>query len=126
MKVSEDLIIEADPKRVRQCVENVVANAVKYSPHEAPVTVLMRRTRHDERDMALVEIIDEGPGIASEMLPHIFKRFVTSERRQGGLGLGLYLAKRIAELHGGALSVESKIGAGAQFALMLPCFREQA
>jgi two-component system, OmpR family, sensor kinase len=126
LKVSEELIIEADPKRVRQCIENIVANAVKYSPSEAPVTVLMRRTRHDERDMALVEVLDEGPGIASEILPHIFERFVTSERRQGGLGLGLYLAKRIAELHGGDLSVESKLGAGAQFALMLPCFREQA
>jgi signal transduction histidine kinase len=67
-----------------------------------------------------VEIVDEGPGIAPEVLPHIFERFVSG--RKGGLGLGLYLAKRIATLHNGTLDCESAPGAGARFTLSLPCF----
>lgn len=124
LKASEDLVIEADPKRVRQCLENIVANAVRFSPNEAPVTILMRRSTQESGDVAHVEIIDEGPGIAPEVLPHVFERFVTGERRNGGLGLGLYLAKRIAKLHNGDLRVESKPGKGARFTLSLPLYVE--
>jgi two-component system OmpR family sensor kinase len=124
VKSSDDLVIEADPKRIRQCLENIVANAVRHSPDEAPVSILIRRGRTDDRDVAAIEIVDEGPGIATELLPHIFERFVTGEGRKGGLGLGLYLAKRIATLHNGDLTVESKPGAGARFTLLLPCYRD--
>jgi two-component system, OmpR family, sensor kinase len=119
-KSSEDLLIQADPKRICQCIENVVANAVRYSPDDAPITILIRRSRQEGLDIAHVEIVDEGPGIAPEVLPHIFERFVSG--RKGGLGLGLYLAKRIATLHNGTLDCESAPGAGARFTLSLPCF----
>ena len=69
-------------------------------------------------EYARVEIIDEGPGVSPEMLPRIFERHQTSK---GGLGLGLFLAKRIAELHGGDLLVDSAPGRGARFTLLLPC-----
>jgi signal transduction histidine kinase len=124
-KSSEDLVVEADPKRVCQCLENIVANAVRFSPDEAPVTILMRRSTHEDGAVARVEIVDEGPGIAPELLPHLFERFVTGQRRTGGLGLGLYLAKRIAKLHNGDLEVESQPGAGARFTLHLPLYVER-
>jgi signal transduction histidine kinase len=66
-------------------------------------------------------VLDEGPGIAAEMLPHIFERYVTGTSRTGGLGLGLYIAKRIADIHGGDLSVERRsAGGGTRFRLFLP------
>ena len=64
-----------------------------------------------------IEVVDEGPGIAPDFLPHLFERFSTRER--GGLGLGLYIAKRIATAHGGDLSVQSQPGKGARFILSL-------
>jgi signal transduction histidine kinase len=123
-KSSDELVIAADPKRIRQCIENILANAVQHSPDDAPVTVLVRRVKREHDDAARIDIVDEGPGIAPELLPHIFERFVTGKQRKGGLGLGLYLAKRIATLHNGDLAVESKPGRGATFTLFLPCYRE--
>lgn len=70
---------------------------------------------------ARIQVIDEGPGVPPEILPRIFERHTTSKTQGGGLGLGLFLAKRIAELRGGELSVESKPGEGARFTLCLPC-----
>ncbi|HET7609340.1 MAG TPA: GAF domain-containing sensor histidine kinase [Gammaproteobacteria bacterium] len=123
-KISEDLLVAADPKRVCQCLENILANAVQHSPDDAPVTVFIRRVKRENDDVARIDIVDEGPGIAPELLPRIFERFVTGKQRKGGLGLGLYLAKRIATLHNGDLTVESKLGGGAQFTLLLPCYRD--
>jgi signal transduction histidine kinase len=68
-----------------------------------------------------VQIADDGPGVPSDMLPLIFEPHATTKARGGGLGLGLFLAKRIAELHGGELTVESSVGRGAKFVLSLPC-----
>jgi signal transduction histidine kinase len=110
--------------QVRQCIENVLANAVQHSPDEAPITVFLRRVKRENDAAARIDIVDEGPGIASDALPHIFERFVTGKHRKGGLGLGLYLAKRIAALHNGDIAVESKPAHGARFTLVLPCYRE--
>jgi signal transduction histidine kinase len=123
-KAAEDLLIAADPKRVRQCLENILSNAVRHSPDEAPVTVFIRRVKREKDEVARIDIVDEGPGVAPEVLPHIFERFVSGERGRGGLGLGLYLAKRIAMLHNGDLTVESKPGVGARFTLLLPRHKE--
>jgi two-component system, OmpR family, sensor kinase len=119
--------VAADPARLRQCVENLVANAVQQSPDDAAVSIFvkLRKTRR-ENDTALVEIIDEGPGIPQDMLPRLFDRYVTGEGRSGGLGLGLYLAKRVAAVHGGDLAVESPPGKGARFMLTLPTTSESA
>jgi two-component system, OmpR family, sensor kinase len=119
--------VAADPARLRQCVENLVANAVQQSPDDAAVSIFVKlRKTQRENDTALVEIIDEGPGIPQEMLPRLFDRYVTGEGRSGGLGLGLYLAKRVAAVHGGDLSVESPPGKGARFMLTLPTTSESA
>jgi two-component system sensor histidine kinase BaeS len=118
----EPLLTPADPARLRQCIENLVANATQHSPAAAPISVFARGARGARQEpRVVVEVVDEGPGIAPEFLPHVFERYVTRER--GGLGLGLYIAKRIAEVHGGDLSVASQPGKGARFTLSLPAQR---
>jgi signal transduction histidine kinase len=120
---ADRLLIPADPARLRQCLENLVSNATQHSPAAAPISVFLRTGRGARQEpRVLVEVVDEGPGIAPEFLPHVFERFTTRER--GGLGLGLYIAKRIAEVHGGELSVQSQPGKGARFTLSLPAQRQ--
>ena len=110
------ITVAADSGRLRQCLENIVSNAIQKSPAKAAVTVFVNRDQHRAR----VDVVDEGPGIPADILPHVFERFVSGSRREGGLGLGLYLAKRIAAVHGGDLTVESPPGKGARFTLTLP------
>jgi two-component system, OmpR family, sensor kinase len=123
----EPIELVADPRRIRQCIENIIANAVQKSPASAPVSVfvVVLRNRPDG-PFARVEVVDQGPGIPEDMLPHLFDRFVSGRSQEGGLGLGLYLAKRIAGVHRGDLSVESQPGKGARFALILPLSQESA
>ena len=116
------IVVSADPDRLRQCIENIMANAIQKSPAHAPVHVVVTQ----KPSLAVVEVMDEGPGIPPEILPHVFERFVSGSQRQGGLGLGLYLAKRIAAVHGGDLTVESPPGKGARFTLSLPARAESA
>jgi two-component system OmpR family sensor kinase len=117
----EPPVVTGDAARLRQCVDNLIANAIQKSPKSGAVAVFVRLAR-ELRDggFCKVEVIDEGPGIPEEMLPHVFERFVTGKREQGGLGLGLYLARRIAQLHGGDIRAESTPGKGARFTLILP------
>jgi two-component system, OmpR family, sensor kinase len=119
---SSEIIVAADPERLRQCVENLVTNAIQHSTEGAPVTLLLRIERHGDEEWARLEVRNEGLGIAPDVLPRIFDRFVTRGPRSG-LGLGLYLARRIAEAHGGELMAESEPGKGARFTLGLPRFQ---
>ena len=112
--------VAADAGRLRQCLENIVSNAIQKSPANAAVTVFVSKNRQRVN----VDVVDEGPGIPADILPHVFERFVSGSRREGGLGLGLYLAKRIAAVHGGDLTVESPPGKGARFTLTLPVAAE--
>jgi signal transduction histidine kinase len=112
-----------DPARLRQCLENVIANAIQKSPASAAINIFVRREQAANRPpLAMVEVVDEGPGIPPEQLPHLFERFHTGlpGGRESGLGLGLYLAKRIAAVHGGDLTADSEPGRGARFTLSLP------
>jgi signal transduction histidine kinase len=115
----DDIRVAGDPRRLRQCLENVIANAIQKSPATAAIHIFVRR--EERRAAAVVEVIDEGPGIPPEQLPHIFERYHSG--RAGGLGLGLYIAKRVAVLHGGDLRAESPPGKGARFTLTLPLGR---
>jgi two-component system OmpR family sensor kinase len=116
---SEQAVVVADPSRLRQCLENVIANAVRYSPQAAPVSVQVGRERDAQGEWGRLEVRDQGPGIPNEMLPRIFDRFAAGPGSPG-LGLGLFLARRIALAHGGDLTVVSPPGTGAQFTLQLP------
>jgi two-component system OmpR family sensor kinase len=115
------ILVFADAGRIRQCIDNLIVNAVEQSPEGGTVSVVIATETQTEGEYARVQVIDEGPGVAPEILPRIFDRHTTSKARGGGLGLGLFLAKRIAELHGGEISVESRRGNGARFTLSLPC-----
>jgi signal transduction histidine kinase len=121
VEAPDELLAVADEQRVRQAVENLLSNAIKHSPKEAPVTVIVRRTSAEAGICSAIDVIDHGPGVPPDVLPRIFDRFVSGRQHDGGLGLGLYLAKRIALLHGGDLTVESTPGTGARFTLSLPC-----
>ncbi len=115
------IVVLADAARIRQCIDNLVVNAIEQSPHGGTVTVVIATETQPQGEYARVQVIDEGPGVPPDLLPQIFERHTTSKARVGGLGLGLFLAKRIAKLHGGEISVESKPGSGARFTLSLPC-----
>lgn len=112
------LVVLADAERLKQAFENVLANGLRHSPPGRPLRVTVEKAPREKR--ARVIVSDEGRGIPAELLPHLFERFVSS-RRSKGIGLGLYLAERIAAAHGGSLRAESAPGAGASFHFELPC-----
>jgi PAS domain S-box-containing protein len=111
--------VSIDRQRLAQVFANLLTNAIKYSPGGSEV--LMRVSRH--ADEALVAIIDQGVGISADALPHVFDRFFRAEasaRQVQGLGLGLFITRRIVEAHGGAISVSSEVGRGSTFTVKLP------
>jgi two-component system, OmpR family, sensor kinase len=115
----DEVPVEGDDARLRQVVENLLSNALRYAPQGAPVTLEMRTETRDDGPWAVVDVRDSGPGIDPDVLPRLFTRHGTS-RGTTGLGLGLYLARGIAEAHGGTLTLESPPGQGAMFRLALP------
>jgi signal transduction histidine kinase len=120
LNIGEDLVVLGDPARLRQCLQNIVANALTYSPRGAAVLVKVARAMRRSLPCAKIEVVDRGPGIAADVLPHLFERFVSGgKKRGGGLGIGLYLAKQIAELHRGSLEASTSPG-GAVFELLIP------
>lgn len=116
-------LVEADPVRLRQAVGNLLANAIRHSP--AGTTVTLRALA--EADAIAIEVADEGAGIAHEDVDHVFDRFWRADksrsRRAGGSGLGLAIVRKLAEAHGGDVTVSSVPGAGATFRLRLPAAR---
>jgi len=120
---ADETVVAADPQRLRQCLENLVSNAVQHSPDSAPARVLVHVAQRDEKVWGVVEVHNEGPGVPVDLMPRIFERFVAGHGSRG-LGLGLYLSKRIAVAHGGDLMVQSAPGKGTRFVLHLPCYEE--
>ncbi len=107
----------ADAARIQQVLSNLVGNAVKFTPRAGTISVCAERGDGEVR----FSVIDTGPGIPAEQLPHIFGRFwqaKTSDRR--GIGLGLAIAKGIVEAHNGRIWVESSVGLGSTFYFTLP------
>jgi signal transduction histidine kinase len=96
-------VVEGDPELLRRAVENVIRNAIRYSPREAPVEVSVARNN----GKILVDVRDQGPGVPEEALPRLFDPFYRVEgdrdRSSGGIGLGLSIARRAIELHKGAI-----------------------
>jgi signal transduction histidine kinase len=118
---AEKVVAAVDPARIRQCLENLVSNAIKHGPDTTAVTLRVSREQRASGAWARIDVIDEGQGIPEQLLPHIFERFVRGKRPRGtGLGLGLFLAKRIAVAHLGDLTVDSAPGRGSRFTLTLP------
>jgi PAS domain S-box-containing protein len=115
--VDRPLVGTWDRLRVEQILSNVLGNAFKYAPG-APVTVSARSAG----DHAVLEICDGGPGIPEQLLGRIFGRFERGDASEpyGGMGLGLYVTKQIAEAHGGSADARSVPGSGACFTVRLP------
>lgn len=113
------VIFSADADRLRQLLENVLANAVKYAPKHTPITVDLRTERRMDGPWVILTISNQGPGLPPELLTTIFRPFVAGSQ-SGGLGLGLYLANRIAAAHNGTLTIDSPSGQGVQVILALP------
>ena len=121
----EPIWISGDQTRLVQVVQNLLNNAAKYTSPGGHITLRVQR----EDGMALIEVRDDGIGIAPELLPRIFDLFMQGDgglaRTEGGLGVGLTLARRIAELHGGSIQAASAgIGHGATFTVRLPVLDE--
>jgi len=114
----------ADARKVKQIVVNLLSNAVKFTPAGGCVRLTARRVETAGGAMAEVSVADTGVGIGAEDQAAVFDEFrqVGSDylRKAEGTGLGLSLARRFAELHGGTLSVESRLGEGSTFTLALP------
>lgn len=119
LDIDEGLSTWADPRRLGQAVTNLVLNAVKFSDQGSRITL---RGQGNNGGGVLLEVQDQGPGIAEEDLERIFGTFEQGEagRKFGGSGLGLMIAKRLVELHDGKLSVESELGVGSSFRIELP------
>ena len=116
----EPLFIDADPTRMAQVVANLLHNAAKFTPEEGRITL----SAAEEEGRVAISVRDDGAGIAPEYLERIFELFAQGppslDRPQGGLGLGLTLARRLAELHGGTLGAMSAgPGGGSEFVVRL-------
>ena len=107
----------ADPVRIQQVLSNLIGNAIKFTPRGGRIT-----TRLDAFDSQLqVAVIDTGPGIPANALPHIFGRFWQADRHDTrGIGLGLAIAKGLVEAHGGHIWVESRLNEGSTFYFTIP------
>jgi signal transduction histidine kinase len=114
-------LVDADPMLLRRALDNLLENAHKYSPDPSSSIRLEVSTRGER---VCFVVIDRGMGIPAEDLPRLFTPFFRGERSRsrgtGGVGLGLTLAKRIVEAHGGVLEVTSEAGRGSEFRACLP------
>lgn len=113
--------VDWDPDRIEQVLENLVGNALKYSPERTPVRLGWRRAESE----IVIEVSNTGAPIPSSLLPHVFEPFRRGTHRdsaaaRNGVGLGLYIVSNIVRQHGGTISVQSSEEAGTQFTVTLP------
>jgi len=118
-------VVRGDAACLKELVLNLLANGIKYNRAGGSVTVRLSRTEGGE---LLLEVRDTGRGIPPEDLPRLFDEFFRGKNEDGqsGHGLGLSIAKQIAELHGGSISASSHVGEGSVFAVRLPAAGAQA
>jgi signal transduction histidine kinase len=119
-RATDPMMIECDPLKLRQAINNLVDNAIKYTRSSGHVDATTRRNGQE----AHVVIADDGVGMSEEHLAHIFERFYRVDKARsrgtGGTGLGLHIVRRIALMHGGRVEVTSREGSGSVFTLVLP------
>lgn len=116
----KNIIINGDKDRIEQVIQNILTNAIKYTPNNGVVSISIK----EEDEQAIISIKDNGIGIPKEDVSRIFERFYRVDkarsRDMGGTGLGLSIAKHIIEQHGGDISVQSEVGKGTEFKIKLP------
>jgi signal transduction histidine kinase len=124
--VETDLIVMGDEERIDRILNNLVGNAVKFSPKGGKITLSANKdSQTGDGNFAVIAVRDEGEGIPEDKLENIFEKFQQVERRsennqEKGSGLGLAICRAFVQLHGGKIWVESKIGEGSIFKFTLP------
>jgi len=117
--------VSVEPDRITQILVNLLTNATEYCPEGSTIKVSASSVGSEVE----VAVSDDGPGIPSDQVEHVFDRFTRGEagltQRVGGTGLGLAIAKSLIELHGGAIGVTSKEGKGATFRIVLPALADR-
>ena len=119
------LVCNVDEARVAQVLDNLIGNAIKYSPTGGEIRIGACR----DGDEAVVSVSDQGVGMALDDLRHIFEPFhraASTKKVVHGVGLGLSVAKKIVAAHDGAIDVESQLGKGTTFRVRLPLSRHEA
>jgi PAS domain S-box-containing protein len=121
---AEPLMVNGDPVRLAQVLSNLLNNGAKYTPEGGLIRIVAER---DDNDI-VIRVVDNGIGIDAAVLPDIFDLFSqaheASERRQGGIGIGLSIARKLVEMHGGSLTASSSgLGQGSTFVVRLPLAR---
>jgi signal transduction histidine kinase len=118
LSVKHAVTAQADERRVRQILWNLIGNAIKFTQQGSVVVTVSR-----ENNAAVLQIADTGPGISADDRALIFEEYVQAKgerARKRGTGLGLAITRRLARLHGGGVELESEVGAGAKFTVRLP------
>jgi PAS domain S-box-containing protein len=113
------LKVMADPLRIDQVIVNFVNNALKYAPNSEVIRIVIEPLSEG----AMVSVIDQGPGIPEDKLPHLFKRYFRADEKgqpYSGIGLGLYICSEIIKRHHGKVGVESEQGKGSRFWFLIP------
>jgi len=120
-RLEGDFTIRGDVQQIEQLVRNLVDNALKYGAEDGPVVVALAAARNGD---ARLSVIDRGPGIDGEHLPHLTRRFYRTDpgrsRASGGTGLGLAIVKHIVERHRGRLDITSELGQGTTVIVRIP------
>jgi CheY-like chemotaxis protein len=120
---TEEYRVLGDPLRVRQIVVNLISNAVKFTERGVVQVWLNLSRRPGTRVEVNIEVRDTGAGIPQEKLGEIFEKFTQADtsitRKYGGTGLGLAITRRLVEMHGGTIQVESEVGKGSTFSVTL-------
>ena len=123
-ELAPNVTAEIDPERFRHAVDNLLSNALRYTPQGGRVTLRLLIREEGQRKNAVVEVEDTGPGISEADLPYIFDRFYRTDasraRVTGGRGVGLAIARAAVEAHGGSISATSQPGQGSRFTVTLP------
>jgi signal transduction histidine kinase len=115
---ADPLLANVDPAKVERIIENLMVNAARHTPGGTPVHVTVRQGM----DGVVLTIEDEGPGVPEELKGVLFDPFRQGPTAAGrGVGIGLSLVRRFAELHGGTADIEDRPGGGARFVIVLPC-----
>lgn len=122
-RITPGLVIDADPVRLRQAVNNLLTNAIRHTPAGGTVTLTARTAEHGSLH-TVIEVRDTGEGISEDDLPHVFQRFWRADRSRtretGGTGLGLAIVRQIVQAHGGSVQAQSTPGSGSAFTISLP------
>jgi signal transduction histidine kinase len=108
-----------DARQVQQAIENLLSNGMKHSPEGTPIILELAHEARQGVEGVRATVADAGPGVPADLIPRLFQRFEVGET-SSGLGLGLFIARRVAEVHGGTLTLDSGPGQPARFTLWFP------